>query len=71
MNFKKERLQRKQELKSSSYKRNLWNYLRNNNDQSYVYIDGKKLIRQAAPFLDDESYKYFKDRKKTRVFLEK
>lgn len=62
MNIKEEKLQRRHELESSSYRNNLWNYLKNNDDESYVYLDNKNLVRAGAPFMDADSMRYFKEK---------
>ena len=63
-----ENLERNHTLESSSYKIDLWNYLRSKENTVFINADKQNLTRQGAPYLDNDSLRYFQKMLKKKVF---
>ena len=66
-----ENLERNHTLESNSYKIELWNYLRNKENTVFINADKQKLTRQGAPYLDNDSLRYFQKTLKEKSVLRK
>lgn len=58
----KEKSKRNEILSANSYKTNLWNYLRNEDESSYSDIKALGLIQDGSPFMDAENTEYFREK---------
>lgn len=66
-----ERLERNHTLESKSYSIDFWNYLRNKENTVFIDADKHRLTRQGAPYLDNDSLRYFQKALKEKSVVRK